>query len=186
MLYSAGLTSTLLTEAATMQFVAGSSGRAGVITKATGGNKSGFELFVNQRLRAETSGERGVLSLLLKPYQQYQVNIEAKGEALTSINGDVKKLSLYPGNVVTLSWPIDPIFIVVAQAVDRFGAPLAFSRINNLNEYSVTDEQGWFQVELTEKKSLHLTMPSGQECRISFPESPEGETLYVFEQLFCQ
>jgi hypothetical protein len=94
-------------------------------------------------------------------------------------------VTLYPGNVTHLQWDVDPVFVVIGQAIYADGKAVGNTRITNLEEFSGTDENGWFQVELSKMKTLELAPAKGPACKIQLPEQSEYEEVIVFDQLVC-
>lgn len=140
---------------------------------------------IDNRAATTVSGT-GKQPVLLKPYRSYKVTLSPKGDNLVRFDAKPRKVTLYPGNIASLRWDIDPVFVVIAQAVHADGKAVGNTRITNLEEFSATDENGWFQVELSAMKTLKLEPADSPACKIELPEQPEHEEIIVLDQLVCK
>lgn len=182
--YSAGAQAVVVTGASAIALGGGTLGRAGIIVDLNGQSKENFEVYINNRKQAivNTHTNRPVL---LPPYKHYDVTLKSRGDNLDHFDAKPQTVTLYPGNVAHIQWEVNPIFVVIGQAVYADGSAVENARITNLEEFSGTDENGWFQVELTKMNTLELAYGNGPDCIITLPEQPENEDVIVFDQLVC-
>jgi len=139
---------------------------------------------INNNLQAIASKNRKQ-PVLLPPYRSYDVTLRSKGDSLVRYDAKPQTVTLYPGNVTHLQWDVNPVFVVIGQAVYADGRAVENTRITNLEEFSGTDENGWFQVELSEMKTLELAPAEGPTCKIKLPEQPDYEEVIALDQLVC-
>ncbi|HIE00144.1 MAG TPA: hypothetical protein EYP59_07620 [Thiotrichaceae bacterium] len=182
--YSAGTQAIVVTGASAIASGGGRFGRAGIIVDLNGRSKEDFEVFVNNSNKGIANSNRNQ-PILLPPYKSYDVTLRSKGDNLDRFDAKPRTVTLYPGNVVHLQWDVNPVFVVIGQAVYADGKPVENTRITNLEEFSGTDENGWFQVELTKKQTLELALGDGLVCNIKLPKLSENENVVVFDQLIC-
>ena len=76
--------------------------------------------------------------------------------------------------------------MVVGQVVDAEGYIIAHHTFIDLDGFASTDENGWFQIEITEPGPLTLKRGSASVCTIEIPVTGETENLVVFEKLVCR
>ncbi len=77
-------------------------------------------------------------------------------------------MTLYPGNVATLRWDLEPIIIVLGILVHpETGEPLGDLVIEGTRGVTASDPDGYFQGEVRGlDKPLHARV-AGERCRIS-------------------
>jgi len=182
--FSAGVQAIVVTGDSTVALGGGTLGRAGIIVDLNGQSKEDFEVYVNNRKQAIVNKHNNQ-PVMLPPYTHYDVTLKSKGDNLDHFDAKPRTVTLYPGNVAHLQWEVNPIFVVIGQAIYTDGNPVENARITNLEEFSATDENGWFQVELTKMNTLELAYGNGPDCIITLPEQPEKEDVIVFDQLVC-
>ncbi len=182
--YSAGVQAVVITGASAIALGGSKPGRAGVIVDLNGQSKEDFEVRINNQKRAIATHSRKQ-PVLLPPYRSYDVTLKPKGDSLVRFDAKPQTVTLYPGNVAHLQWDVDPVFVVTGQAVYANGKPVENTQITNLEEFSGTDENGWFQVELSKMKTLELAPTDGPACNIKLPEQSVYEEVVVLDQLVC-
>jgi len=185
-LFTAGAHLTISTTASTVALSPQKSGQSGLVIDL-GNEDVPVEIEINDR-SIQPTVKNGKALFLLEPYREYEVSLRAGGDRLMRVEMERHKVALYPGNVARLDWKAMPVFVVVGQAVRPDRSALANSRITNLEEFSATDEGGWFQVELASMQTLRFKTREGGECQVELPRErptpPEG--VVVFDQLLCR
>jgi hypothetical protein len=182
--YSAGAQAVVITGASALALGGSKPGRAGIIVDLNGQSEEDFEVHIGNRRQAMASKNRNQ-PVLLPPYHSYDVTLKSTGDNLVRFDAKPQTVTLYPGNVTHLQWDVDPVFVVIGQAIYADGKAVGNTRITNLEEFSGTDENGWFQVELSKMKTLELAPAKGPACKIQLPEQSEYEEVIVFDQLVC-
>ncbi len=143
-----------------------------------------FEVFVDrQSVGYAQVGQRTVFPL--SPYQTYEVNIAPRTESFVSFKEIVRQVTLYPGNVNTLTWEVNRVLVLIGQAVYPDGTPVRNARINNVSAFAGTDERGWFQIETKQLNTLRLTTVTGTSCEIELGDYDINNDIHVFEPLAC-
>ena len=84
-----------------------------------------------------------------------------------------------------LSFSAHPITVVVGQVVFADGSPVASSRITNVEAFASTDQQGWFQLELTKPQPIELYLGPNESCRVELPAFTDADGLSVIDPLVC-
>ena len=184
-LYSAGADLALVTEPHGILLGGEQKGQSGLVIALADNSQEPYEVRINNQIVPIAGNSRKRL-ILLKPYQQYDVNLMSRGSKLVRFDSAVRKVTLYPGNIEHLDWTVSPVFVVVGQAIHPDHSPVSNSRITNVQEFSGTDENGWFQVELSAMETLRLKTVDGSECRIDLPEKHSDEEVVVLDHLLCE
>ena len=182
--YAAGAQAVMITGASAIALGNSKLGRSGIIVDLNGQCEDDFEVRIDNHTRAIVTTNSNK-PMLLPPYQSYDVTLESTGNSLIRFDAKPKTVTLYPGNVTHLQWDVDPVYVVTGQAIYADGKPVENTRITNLEEFSGTDENGWFQVELSKMKALELAPTEGPPCEIQLPEQSEYEEVIVLDQLVC-
>ncbi len=185
-IYTAGAHVTISTAATTIAMSPAKNGQSGLIIDL-GDDDIPVEIEINDRSVRPTV-EDGKALILLEPYREYEVSLRAGGDRLMRVEMEQRKVALYPGNIARLDWKAMPVFVVVGQAVLPDQSAVANSRITNLDEFSTTDEAGWFQVELASMQTLRFKTLEGSECQVTLPgdEPPPEEHVVVLDRLLCE
>ena len=143
-----------------------------------------FEVFVDrQSIGYAEIGKKTVFPL--PPYQTYEVKLAPRSDSFVTYKETAKQVTLYPGNVSTLTWEIDRVLILIGQALYKDGTPVKYARIENAGAFSGTDERGWFQVEMNKVDSLLLKKSDGESCKLILGDYDSSEDIHVFNQLTC-
>jgi len=116
------------------------------------------------RLRADRS-----VPIFLPPYRAYRVTLLPVGGPAIDFDDRERRVSLFPGNVQTLTWKVLPVFAVFARALNAAGGPIAEAAIDGAREPAGTDDRGYFQVEVSAGATLTLHPTTGGACRIAVP-----------------
>jgi len=145
-------------------------------------NGAEFDVLVDgQRRMTLRSGGRAVLPL--SAYRQYRIQLLDRGVALVAFDDSPRDVTLYPGNVQTLRWDIQPVRVAVGRIRQRqevcsqidntctdMQAPLRNAVIEGAWGFAMTDDSGMFQAELPEG-STSLRVPR-RHCEAALPAQP--------------
>lgn len=123
----------------------------------------------------------------LRPFETYEIGIRPRGGALVDYDAGVQRVTLYPGNIVTLHWAIAEQIVIVGRILDAAGAPLANARIEGTRMHTVTDEFGMFQLELPKPEGdVMLNLEAASEsCRLRFPLGDVRQGVALVGTLTC-
>jgi len=145
-----------------------------------------FQVIVDNRVAGYASTtKRGVVSL--RPYATYSVRISPTGNDILGYDEQSYDVTLFPGNVQRLVFAARELRVVIAQAVDEAGAPVAFGKFTNVDGYGASDAEGWFQVEVSHSDALQVRKTDGSFCTITLPApAPADDGLAVLDALECK
>ena len=144
-----------------------------------------FEVFVNNQPRGFAKvGERTVLAL--DAFQTYQIRIRSRSNELLHFDEGIQKVTLYPGNVTTLTYQVQPITVLITRILFKDGSPAEHMRIDNAIGYAVTDENGWLQAEISGNAPLQLTKNGEHVCSILLPILEIQQGVAFVDVLTCE
>ena len=134
-----------------------------------------YDVLVNGQRKLTLRG--GGSSLLpLPPYHSYRIALRPQAGSAVTGGLDEKRVTLYPGNSVTLTWELHRVVAVFGRALDTAGQPLANARVTGGEDPAFTDSEGYFQVDVRSGAPLTLNL-AGAACRLDLPDLPEGGDL---------
>ena len=159
---------------------------AGAVIVNVHGNVEGrFAVMIGNRVVGQVrSGRPNIISL--RPYETYQVRIKPLGDAIVGYDEAPVPVTLYPGNVQTITFSARTITVLIAQALRPDGSPLGAARITNVEGYGATDPSGWFQVEVAHNEPLLVQKPSGNMCLLDPGDYVVEDGLAVLPALVCE
>ena len=144
-----------------------------------------FEVIVDKQSHGYAqSGTRTIVAL--QPYETYDVRLASRGGDFVEFEQAPRAVTLYPGNVKTLKFTANRQIVVVGQVVDEEGYTIAHHTFTDLDGFASTDENGWFQIEVTDARRLTLQRGSASVCTIELPLGETEDNLVVFEELVCR
>ena len=158
---------------------------SGVILNIEGPTKNEpFEIFVNGQPRGIAKiGHRTVLPLIA--FQTYSISIRSQSDELLHFDEGLRKVTLYPGNVETLDYEVQPITVLITRIELKDGEPASRMRIDNAIGYAVTDQDGWLQAEIIGTKPLEVSKNGVATCKIELPELEIKQGVAFVESLVC-
>lgn len=129
----------------------------------------------------------GPTPFALPPYRTYAVSIVPPADRLMDISSTApRRVTLYPGTVVRLSWDVARIFVVVAKIVDADGKPIEHARVEGASNPAVTGEDGWIQVEVVGSGQLEIKLADGGICRVDLPSPDATAPVTILHDLTCR
>lgn len=144
-----------------------------------------FEIFVDGQPRGTAKiGKRTVLPL--SAFKTYRISIRSISDEILHFDEGPKKVTLYPGNVETLNYEIQPITVLITRIELADGSPAARMKIENAIGYAVTDEDGWLQSEISDTQSLEITKNGHAICQIKLPELEINQGVAFVDKLVCE
>lgn len=145
---------------------------------------SPFEVFVDrQPYGFAKSGHSTVIGL--RPYESYEVKIKPRGEEIVHFEDSIRNVTLYPGNVENLHWKVNPIIILISNAVFEDGSAVDNAKFENTISFASTDAEGWFQIEIADTEPLVLSKRGQPVCKITLPDLEPEQGVAILDQVTC-
>lgn len=168
----------------------GSAERSGAVLIAeieSASTDSEFEILLNDqvvaRLKAGTQIAFGV-----SPFARYVLSIRPAVDAdIVKYDSTSFDVTVFPGNIVRRKWSAEKVFIVLGKVVDSQGNPITQQRIKGTAEYSVSEEDGTFQAEVTGKEGLYIDSKR-YHCRfdMAFPKEELPDFILDVGTVVCK
>jgi hypothetical protein len=130
------------------------------------------------------AGER--LSLFLPAYRTYRVRLLPKESTAAEVDPQPREVTLYPGNVATLNWRADRYVTLFAQAVSSAGQPVARALVQTGRNVAETDDQGYFQINISRGDLLRFSRSGSSLCSVAAPAFAANEDLLSAGKVVCQ
>ncbi len=112
------------------------------------------------------------IPVVLPPFKSYALSIRPAAENFAAFDDRLRKVTLYPGNVVPVSFDIVELETVLARIQNDRGEALVDAVISNSYEQSLTDGYGLFQGRLLPTiDTLNVTLSNGETCTVTLPET---------------
>lgn len=126
---------------------------------------SEFNLVIDGQAQEKcAAGKRTAIGL--SPYRTYKISIRPTEDAdLVDYDPQVFTVTVLPGNVVSRTWKVEKVHIILGRVIDEEGKPVAFERIRGTREYIATDNDGVFQAEITGNETLSIEGKK-RSCRL--------------------
>ena len=158
---------------------------AGAVVVDIGGAIDGqFEVRVDSRVVGYAWANKPSI-ISLRPYESYRIRVNPISDNIVGFDDSVREITVYPGNVEVLKFEAYEITVLVGQAVDEQGDPLEFARFKNSVGLGLTDADGWYQIEVKNRKPLVVAKRDGTYCQIELPELTVVQNLAVLDVLTC-
>lgn len=161
--------------------------RSAIIVEVTGDEKTKawFDIYINGSRRGSTTiGRQTIVSL--RPYDSYEVELLPRGESFVAFEQRKEKVTLYPGNVATLSWDASEVHVLFGKLVDEQGNPIENAVIRGASGLAMTDAVGYFQAEVkTNVKELSAETREFH-CPFVVPSYEESSGLGMLGTLQCR
>jgi hypothetical protein len=144
-----------------------------------------FDIIVNGgRMGTAKAGTKTVLSL--RPFESYSIRLNVRGNDFVFFDDKEHKVTLYPGNVVTLDWQADKVNIIFGRIQDSMGEPVANGLLQGVAGLATTDEFGVFQAEIIENVTEFQVKTRGALCTVKLPQVVAKNGIASVGNLHCQ
>ena len=127
-----------------------------------------FDVLIDGAPRA-VAYPNSVVVVNVRPFQTYSVALRQQGNSFVEYDQQVRRVTLYPGNVVTLNWKAAELDIVFGRLVDHQGNPITNALITGVSGLATTDDVGLFQAELRRDVSYLQVETMDSKCEIAVP-----------------
>ncbi len=183
--YGASINTTFIANSHTVSLGGRTQARSALVMDVKGDvNDAFFDVAVNGSVRGSAQiGTKTVIGIL--PYETYEVELIPRGGSLVDFNDQIQSATLYPGNVVTMTFKATRVIVAFGQIVDANGEAIRNALIKGVIGLATTDEFGLFQAEI-ESSTRKLRVQTRQRaCEVAVPDFPSGELVISLGELRC-
>jgi hypothetical protein len=114
-------------------------------------------------------------AIYLSPYHQYKVKIQPLGSSLYDYDKATKKVVLYEGNIIPLTWEFSHEYLLFANIEHLVAGkwkPLDNALLKTAHDYDKTDSDGFIQATLTDKnEDLVFIDEDAKSCTVRLKSS---------------
>jgi len=126
--------------------------------------QSGYRVRVNtQSYNVLQPGQ--VLAVGLGAYDRYSVSLIPENAPPYEVDFRRQEITLYPGNVVRLSYAALRSFTLFGQLLETDGTALKGGIIRSTEDLTQVSEDGYFTISAPAGSSLSITTPDGRSCK---------------------
>ncbi|XOV90068.1 MAG: CS1-pili formation C-terminal domain-containing protein [Pseudomonadota bacterium] len=144
-----------------------------------------FDVQVNGMVRGNVAiGTKTVVGLA--PFDTYRINLLPRGDSIVDFPTNTRQATLYPGNVVTLTWDVTRVLIAFGQVVDEAGRPVSNAIIDGVVGLATTDEFGLFQAEIKSNLTSLRVRTREQTCKVLLPDYDTSQLVVTLGELVCR
>jgi hypothetical protein len=185
--YSGRLGTTLATTGRARAFGGSQSGESAFLIDVSSveGDTSEYEVMVNGSPRGKLQAGTTLL-VPVSPYETYTVGMIARGEQLVNLESTTFENTVYPGNVIALEFVAEVVKVAIGRIVDKNGAPLRNALIRTSYGISVTNEQGFFQIEIGHLSESVQVQYGLEICQAQFKQASGSEMISTLGTIVCK
>lgn len=195
-LYNASISTNIVGNANSIGFGGNESSTSALVMDIQGTAKdSEFEVLINGRKKSLAKVGRSVV-VPVRPFETYDVKLKDVGSEFIAFDGKTMNHTIYPGNVPSLKFRADKLIVIVGNLVrhceqadaKQCNQPVGDARINGAYEWTATDSNGDFQIEVSPAKLSDLSAQTREySCKIKLPEFDIHESITYFDEpVLCE
>lgn len=107
-----------------------------------------------------------LIAVGLQSMANYRIGLQPENAPPYEIDLSEREVSLYPGNVVLLTWRAEKSFTMFGQVIDANGQPLADATVQAGTDIGSTDSKGYFIISSGQEANLQIKRGDGSVCLI--------------------
>ena len=141
-----------------------------VIIDIKGSEDAQFDVLVNGGTTGLAAGDSSTV-VPLSPYGTYAISIRPRGDQFFKYDQSEKTITLYPGNVQTLSFQSEDQLVLLGKLVDSLGESIESATIRGEDVFSRTDQFGIFQIQVpVGMQQFDVELADNSSCKLVLPE----------------
>ena len=157
---------------------------AAVLVQAKGDSTEPVKVLIDGRPRGTLKKGEDLL-IPLPPYKTYRLELTAADkDALINLPDQAEIFSVYPGNLIERELEVQAVIPVLGQMVDSDGQPLVNIRITGTSLDVHTNEDGYFQFDLTRGEQPYA-QKDGQKCPLPITNWQADDWILDLGTLSC-
>ena len=144
--------------------------------RVTVGNQAGTTLKVGESA-----------SILVPSLASATVGLVPEDAPPFDIDLSPRKVPLYPGNVVRMTWEATYVVSAIGRLMDEAGNPIANAIVRSDADLAVTNEQGYFSISGNLNEYLQVRTQDGTECpnAVKLVSETEGRNYLRLGDIVC-
>ncbi len=156
-----------------------------VIIEVIGNVQAEFKLLINNQ-QQDTILTNQSVPVFLSPYKTYQIRLLPIHAPIIKFDANIREVTLYPGNVSTLVWTVENIVVLFGRIIDKQQQAIINTEIKGSGSFATTDDQGYFQIEVSSPTTLKLQSSSQDSCEIEITPQQLTKIYQDLGELICQ
>ncbi len=160
---------------------------SGLIVNMQGiGSKDYFNVMVNGKKEGVAHGKWNSM-IPLSPFATYDITLSPINRGFYRFNETARKVTLYPGNVVSMDYHVQSFRVFFGQVLDENGKFLTNAQIkDNAALINTTNEYGIFQTELPYATKSVMFTKEGKSCMVLLPEGRDDQEMINIGTVQCK
>lgn len=115
-----------------------------------------------------------------KSFRTYDISISSRAHDLLRFEQRPLTRTLYPGNVVAVTWQAERVLVIAGQVLDADGQPMERATFTNVVGLASTDENGFFQAEIFGSAERLMLKQGDAGCSIPLPDFSEPQDQFHY------
>ncbi|MGI9275297.1 MAG: CS1-pili formation C-terminal domain-containing protein [Endozoicomonas sp.] len=144
-----------------------------------------FDVYVNGYRRDYVSAQAPSL-INLPAYHTYHVSLQPTGEAVYALDENERRVTLYPGNVVSLKYQVKLMIVVFGRVWDEQGKIIQNAAIEGARGVAVSDQYGLFQAEVLVGTHHLLVEADNRRCHLDLEGMEPGQPFVNLGDIVCK
>lgn len=152
------------------------------------GNAVGENMEININGRPKFYSKVGETSAFsLTGFTGGNLTIKPSNNSASLLNYETEpvKFSILAGNIAQHEWVINKVFLLMGRAVDSNNKPIAWQRIEGVKDYTTTDSNGYFQMEVLGNETPYI-QTNKHQCVLALPIIDESEPYKQIGDIPCE
>jgi hypothetical protein len=185
--YNGSFSSTFATTSDARAFGSSQNGESAFLVYVDGlqADSTEYEVLVNGSPRGKTRAGKTLL-VPVAPFETYNIELVARGDTLVSLKENNYVKTVYPGNVIALEWHAKLVKVGYGRVLDANGQPLANAVLTGIGAISITDQLGYFQMEIGQDDESFELRKDSDSCIVYFNQVNTENLILPLGDLSCQ
>jgi hypothetical protein len=156
-----------------------------IVSVAGEGVDAEFDVLIDDQPRGRLKSG-GRLPIFLPPYRAYKVRLKPVNAASVWFDTATRKVTVFPGNVANERWTVERIQTVFGRAVYSDGSPVANALLTARRGVSETDENGYFQVDVTSNEAVSFKTTGQGTCTVRLGKLTQPRDYSGIGEVVCR
>lgn len=136
-----------------------------MVISVAGPSDVDFDVLIDGQSRGHLKGGQR-LPIFLEPYRSYSVRVKPLESRSLSFDTAAREFTLFPGNVQSVVWQVEPLVTIFGRAVRPDGQPVTNAVVTSKHGMGQSNEDGYFQIETAASDQLAFETGSTGRCTV--------------------